>query len=131
MQQEKNKAAKMQIERVQNGVKKQPITRGEYESGRAEVGEIKEAIRAAEGKVRSRDEAIRMAEKRIRDKREEIARAAESLNAHLITIGLQKAQGSTDLNSSKYHSGIHITMSSYGLFNDGKFLMDRDIKPIL
>ncbi len=53
------------INKTQAAVKKQPITKAEYDIGMQEVSQIKEAINQAEYKVRSRDEAIRMTEKRI------------------------------------------------------------------
>ncbi len=61
---------------------------------------LKEAINQAENKVRSKDEAIRNTEKRIQGCREDISRIAEQVNSHLVTIGLQKVQNSTDMNSS-------------------------------
>jgi chromosome segregation ATPase len=64
------------------------------------VVRLKEAINQAENKVRSKDEAIRNTEKRIQACREDISRIAEQVNSHLVTIGLQKVQNSTDMNSS-------------------------------
>ncbi len=95
------------------------------------MARLREAIKGAEDKVRAKDEAIRNTEKRIQSGREEIARVAEQVNSHLVMIGLQKVQNSTDLNNSKYQSGVHIVMSQNGLFNDGKYEMDRDIKPLI
>jgi hypothetical protein len=58
-------------------VRKQPITKAEFESGKQEVLRLKEGINQGENKVRSKDEAIRNTEKRIQACREEISRTAE------------------------------------------------------